>query len=203
MKAKLSVSLVTAVLCTVGLSQAIAAPNAAPASEAAAQAAERGKRDVGGCHAGRPGRESRWKQLDIDGDGSVSKSEAEKGAPRLAEHFAQIDANSDGKLTQEEMCNAMQARREQCRQDPERCRADMKQRFDAAWKQADTDGDGALSRSEAEKGMPRLARHFDKIDTDHDSRVTTAEMDAARARHPHPKRPPAPDAPPAAPRNNG
>lgn len=205
MKVKLSVSLVAAVLCTVGLSQVLAAPSAPQPSAAAAP--ERGKRAGEGCQfGGRHGLESRWKQLDSDGDGSVSKSEVEKAAPRLAEQFAQIDANGDGKLTQEEMRNAMNARREQCRQDPERCRADMKRRFEAAWKSADTDGDGTLSRSEAEKGMPRLARRFDQVDTDHDGRVTLVEMDAARLRHPHrhPRHAPATVAPPAAAaQNNG
>lgn len=205
MKARLSATLAAVALCAAGLSQAVAAPAVSPGSEAQAQTPDRGKPEGRGCGpAGRHGPESRWKQLDSDGDGSISKAEAEKGAPHLAEQFASIDANGDGKLTPEEMRNAMKAHRAQCRQDPERCRAQMKERFEAAWKRADTDGDGTLSRGEAEKGMPRLARHFDQIDTDHDGRVTVAEVDAARARHPRPPSAPAPAAPPAtAPRNNG
>jgi hypothetical protein len=69
----------------------------------------------------------------------------------------------------------------------------MKQRFEAAWKRADMDGDGALSKGEAAQGMPRIARHFDQVDSDRDGRITLAEMDAARARHPHPRRLPKPD----------
>lgn len=48
---------------------------------------------------------------------------------------------------------------------------ELKQRF----VKADTDGDGALNREEA-KAMPRVASHFDDIDTDHDGRVTLQEI---------------------------
>lgn len=47
-----------------------------------------------------------------------------------------------------------------------------KERFAAA----DLNHDGFLSRDEAQKGMPRLADHFDEIDTDHDGQVSTAEI---------------------------
>ena len=140
----------------------------------------------------------RFKKLDTDGDGTVSKAEAEKGAPRMAEHFAEIDANKDGKLTPEEMQNAARARMERCKQDPEKCRAAMKQRFEADWKKADTDGDGSLSKAEAEKSMPRVAHHFDAIDTDKDGKISLAEMEAARARHRHHRGPKPVDAPHAA-----
>lgn len=77
-------------------------------------------------------------------------------------------------------CQAIRARREQCRANPEQCRAERRARLDARFKQADTDGDGALSRPEAGKGMPRLARHFDALDADQDGRVTREEIEAAR-----------------------
>lgn len=80
----------------------------------------------------------------------------------------------------QEKCQAMRAKREQCRANPEQCQAERRARFDARFKQADADGDGALSRAEAEKGMPRLARHFDAIDADKDGRVTRDEIEAAR-----------------------
>ena len=51
-------------------------------------------------------------------------------------------------------------------------------RFDEHFAKADVDGDGALSRPEAEKGMPRLAKKFDRIDTDHDGRITRDELRA-------------------------
>ena len=80
----------------------------------------------------------------------------------------------------QEKCEAIRARREQCRANPEQCRAERQARFEERFKQADTDGDGALSRVEAEKGMPRLSRRFDAIDADKDGRVTREEIEAAR-----------------------
>jgi len=80
-------------------------------------------------------------------------------------------------------CEAMQkewaARREQCKADPEKCKAEMKARFDEHYKKADANGDGALSRAEAEQGMPRLAKRFDELDANKDGTVTRDELDAA------------------------
>ena len=44
-------------------------------------------------------------------------------------------------------------------------------------KQADTNGDGMISRDEA-KALPRLLRHFDEIDTDGNGQITAEEMRA-------------------------
>ena len=63
---------------------------------------------------------------------------------------------------------------------PEQCRAERQARFNERFKAADADGDGALSRAEAEKGMPRLSKHFDAIDADKDGRLTREEIEAAR-----------------------
>jgi Ca2+-binding EF-hand superfamily protein len=193
MSANISRILVAASLCGLASASAMPAADQVPAP----QASERCKQDPATCRERAHARfEARWKQLDTDGDGTVSKEEAAQGPPHLAEHFVEIDANQDGKLTQDEMHSARRARMAQCEKDPEQCRAQMKQRFEAAWKRADTDGDGTLSKAEAEQAMPRLARHFEEIDTDRDGRITLAEMDAARARHPHPRRVPKPDASP-------
>jgi Ca2+-binding EF-hand superfamily protein len=51
-----------------------------------------------------------FKKLDTNGDGKISRAEAQAGAPRLAEHFDEIDANKDGFITMDEM-KAAQARR--------------------------------------------------------------------------------------------
>ena len=80
----------------------------------------------------------------------------------------------------QEKCEAIRARREECRANPEKCRAERQARFEERFKKADSDGDGALSRAEAEKGMPYLSRHFDAIDADKDGRVTREEIETAR-----------------------
>src|SRR3954463_800372 len=48
-------------------------------------------------------------------------------------------------------------------------------KLEAAFKKADTDGDGSLTRDEA-KALPRVAKHFDEIDTDKDGKVSLKEL---------------------------
>lgn len=79
-----------------------------------------------------------------------------------------------------EQCREMQARREQCKANPEKCRAEMQARGQERFKKADANGDGRLTREEAQKGMPMVARHFDQIDANKDGVVTMEELQAAR-----------------------
>lgn len=46
-------------------------------------------------------------------------------------------------------------------------------------KAADTNGDGMISGEEANAGLPRLARHFNRIDTDKNGLITMNEFEAA------------------------
>ena len=131
--------------------------------------------------------QERFRQADKNGDGALSKAEAEAGMPRLAKDFAAIDANKDGKITPEEL-RAYGAKRHAHwkehggrggHHNPEA----MKARFAERFKQADADGDGALSKAEAEKSMPRLAQHFAEIDSNHDGKITQDEMRASMEKH--------------------
>jgi len=79
-----------------------------------------------------------------------------------------------------ERCKEMQARPEQCKANPEQCRAEREARFEERFRGADANGDGAISRAEAEQGMPGLARRFDAIDANRDGVVTREELAAAR-----------------------
>jgi Ca2+-binding EF-hand superfamily protein len=56
-----------------------------------------------------------------------------------------------------------------------------KARVDQQFNAADTNGDGALSAAEARNGMPALGGLFDRIDVNHDGRITQDEFDAAYA----------------------
>ena len=49
-------------------------------------------------------------------------------------------------------------------------------------KAADKDGDGRISRTEAAE-LPRLAKHFDQIDTNKDGFLGREEMKAWRQKH--------------------
>jgi Ca2+-binding EF-hand superfamily protein len=57
-------------------------------------------------------------------------------------------------------------------------------KFSEQFKTADKDGDGALTRSEAQTAnLSRVVEHFDRIDANHDGKVTRDEIRAlVRAR---------------------
>jgi hypothetical protein len=82
-----------------------------------------------------------------------------------------------------QMKEKMAKRMGECKANPEKCRQERQARFDQHFKKADADGNGAISRAEAEKAMPRLARNFDRIDSNKDGQVTREEMSAARKVH--------------------
>ena len=54
-------------------------------------------------------------------------------------------------------------------------------RLEAAFKKADTDNDGTLTKAEA-KTMPRVAKNFDAIDADKDGTVSLDEIRASMKR---------------------
>lgn len=110
------------------------------------------------------------KQIDTNGDGNVSKAEAEAaGAQRLLKNFDQIDANGDGLISKEER----KAHREKAGEKMKEGKAKIKD--------ADTDGNGNLSRDEAAAaGMDKMVEHFDKVDADGDGEISREEMKAAR-----------------------
>jgi Ca2+-binding EF-hand superfamily protein len=58
---------------------------------------------------------------------------------------------------------------------------DMLKQLEARFNAADKDHDGKLSKSEAEAGMPRLAKAFDKIDVDHTGYITLPQIEAFMA----------------------
>ena len=111
----------------------------------------------------------RWKAADKDGDGSLSREEAEASMPHMAGNFEVMDADKDGRISQDEMHGFRMAGKKHARQ-----------QMREAFKAADKDGDGALDLAEAQTGMPWIAERFSTIDADKDGKVTGEECRAAR-----------------------
>lgn len=55
-------------------------------------------------------------------------------------------------------------------------RAARAEKLAERFKAADKDGDGQLTKAEAEAGMPRLAKHFDAIDSAKTGRVSLEQV---------------------------
>lgn len=122
-------------------------------------------------HAESPGGK---RQVDSDGDGKVSRAEAEAAsAKKLLKRFDKIDTDGDGYITKVERKAAREQAGEKMKEGKEKGKGKIKA--------ADTDGNGALSRDEANAaGMTKMVEHFDKIDADGDGEISKEEMKASR-----------------------
>ena len=119
-----------------------------------------------------------FRRADADGNGMLSRAEAERAASVLAKQFDAIDANRDGQISPEEIRAFRRAGRGERRASGGARGAQAGAKFELYFARADSDGDGALSRAEAERGLPRVAKKFERIDRDGDGRLTREEMQA-------------------------
>lgn len=88
--------------------------------------------------------ERMFERLDVDGDGRISKAEADE---RRAAGFARMDANGDGAVTREEQEAAREERRE-----------NRAERAERRFSNLDADGDDRITRSEFDaQGDERFA----------------------------------------------
>lgn len=120
-----------------------------------------------GCTKSKMDSTQHFQRLDQDGSGSISLEEA-KSHPRLAKDFEAVDTNKDGQVTEAEYRTHAQQHREQHR-------AKAKTEMKARWDKADANGDGALSRDEAQ-ASPHLAKKFDAIDADKNGQISQEEI---------------------------
>lgn len=119
-----------------------------------------------------PPPEARWNALDTDGDGRLSRAEAEAGAPGMARNFERFDADADGQLTREEIKAQHTQMREQARA-----------RAEERWASTDANGDGAIDLAEAQTGMPRAAENFGRLDADGNGLLSREEMREGMRQH--------------------
>jgi Ca2+-binding EF-hand superfamily protein len=114
-------------------------------------------------------RTGHFNKADTNRDGKLSRAEVEKAMPQLSGKFESIDTNKDGQLSRGELNAWKKAHR-----------AERQAKAAERFKHADADGDGAISRAEAEKHAPRLAKKFDQIDSNKDGKLTQDELRAYR-----------------------
>ena len=113
-------------------------------------------------------RMERMKAADTNGDGAISRAEAQ-ALPRLAQRFDTLDANRDGQLTREEFRAA-------------RGHA-MRTGF---IRHLDKDGDGKVSKAEA---LAQAEARFNRADANQDGFLTAEEVPARHGkRHRHGQR---------------
>lgn len=132
--------------------------------------------------------------LAIVAGGLVTTAEASGGTHRPHHSFEELDANSDGKLTQSEIETHMQTRfqsadtngdgnlsKEELLAQAEKRRADRAEKYVGHMlERHDANGDGALSFDELQSR--RDGKLFARMDANQDGSVSKDEFDAARER---------------------
>jgi hypothetical protein len=109
-------------------------------------------------------------RADTNGDGKVSKDEAAAHHGKMqGDWFDKADADKDGFLTEQEIRQSRDARRDHMR-------GEMKARMDERFKEADANNDGQLSLDEVQAKMPRLAERFNTLDADKNGMLSKDEM---------------------------
>jgi hypothetical protein len=104
-------------------------------------------------------------------------SPAPKSRPRIEQHPSPDDRNRMRRELNNETEQAYPDRDQ-----VENRREQMRERLQERFNRADVHNDRAISREEANRTMPGMARHFDQIDTNRDGTISREELRAARER---------------------
>ena len=109
-----------------------------------------------------------FEDLDANSDGLITRDEMQA---HMQARFAATDTDGDGKLTRQELSAKIEAHQRQRRD----------RRLDKMISMRDADGDGALSLEEMRSG--RGDRMFARIDADGDGAVSKAEFEEMQNKH--------------------
>ncbi|WP_299349953.1 EF-hand domain-containing protein [uncultured Shimia sp.] len=110
-----------------------------------------------------------FSQLDINGDGQMTKEEMQAFGEQ---RFAEADTDGDGFLSMEEMKAHMVKEIE----------ARFDKHGDKMLERKDANGDGKLSLEEMRPNEKRQDKMFARMDADSDGVITQEEFDAARSK---------------------
>lgn len=107
--------------------------------------------------------QQRFTEADANGDGKLSREEAQVRAQHLYEHFEFFDADGDGFVTLSEL-------------DQLRDRDQLRLRILDHLRRADQDHDGKLDLAELTAAFPGLAQRFRQMDRDGDGYLTPEDF---------------------------
>ena len=112
--------------------------------------------------------DNRFARADTDRNGLLSRAEVDRGLPGIAPRFNDVDRNRDGSLSPDELRAWSASRRAEDRK--------SEGGFAEHFRRADANSDGALTRAEVGKALPRLGSKFDRIDANRDGKLTQDEL---------------------------
>jgi Ca2+-binding EF-hand superfamily protein len=118
--------------------------------------------------AGAAAQDSRFAKADTDHNGVLSRAEVDRALPGIAPHFNEVDRNRDGNLSPDELRTWQAGRKATDRK--------SEGGFAEYFRRADANSDGALTRAEVDKALPRLGSKFDRIDANGDGKLTPDEL---------------------------
>lgn len=131
-----------------------------------------------------------FRRIDTNHDEGISKEEAQKeNDPFLITNFEAVDTNKDGKMSLQELntfAAAPPKKPEQAAQSVPSAQPERPGQPGPSFIATDKDHNGTLSKDEL-KDKPELYQDFDKIDADHDGKVTPREIEGYIKAHSSPE----------------
>lgn len=110
------------------------------------------------------------------------------GSAKMLEHFDEIDADKDGKVTQDELKAHHDAKKAEADTDGDgklskaEFLAKAEKRAEHKFSRMDKDGDGFISEDEKGKRHHGKGDYFGKLDADGDGGITKEELEAGKSR---------------------